>query len=183
MPTVTGHAFVPNQFSYFQALVSACRTKNPTKALEVRYIYTCMRIERRNAMQDSYSGQCSVTEYFVVQYVVQCSIVQDSAHCTFRFLILIIISFDHSPCYSSPLSFAHPCRTSPFHASFHTIPLRCVAFHQILRMKTSVGILPSTSSIAQVSCSFDYTPSANVFLIIFQPFTSSRLKMFNVELV
>lgn len=126
MPTVTGHAFVPNQFSYFQALVSACRTKNPTKALEVRYIYTCMHVERRNVMQNSYSGQCSVTEYFVVQYVVQCSIVQDSAHCTFRFLILIIISFDHSPCYSSPLSFAHPCRTSPFHASFHTIPLRCI---------------------------------------------------------
>jgi hypothetical protein len=35
MPTVTGHAFVPNQFSYFSALLSACKTKNPTKALEV----------------------------------------------------------------------------------------------------------------------------------------------------
>ena len=35
MPTVTGNAFVPNQFSYFQALVSACKTKNPNKAMEV----------------------------------------------------------------------------------------------------------------------------------------------------
>ena len=37
MPTVTGHAFIPNQFSYFQAVVSACKTKNPTKAIEVGY--------------------------------------------------------------------------------------------------------------------------------------------------
>ena len=36
MPTVTGNAFVPNQFSYFQALVSACKTKDPNKAIDVR---------------------------------------------------------------------------------------------------------------------------------------------------
>jgi pentatricopeptide repeat protein len=35
MPTVTGNAFIPNQFSHFQALVSACKTKNPTKAIEI----------------------------------------------------------------------------------------------------------------------------------------------------
>ena len=35
MPTVTGQAFVPNQFSYFQALQAACKTKNAAKAKEV----------------------------------------------------------------------------------------------------------------------------------------------------
>jgi pentatricopeptide repeat protein len=35
MPTVTGHTYVPNQFSYSQALNAACKLKNPTRPLEI----------------------------------------------------------------------------------------------------------------------------------------------------
>ena len=48
-----------------------------------------------------------------------------------------------------------PYLSIPFHSipfiQLYPLPSYFISFHQILRMKTSVGILPSTSSIAMVS--------------------------------
>lgn len=37
MPTVTGHTYIPNQFSYFQALNAACKLKSAKRTLEILY--------------------------------------------------------------------------------------------------------------------------------------------------
>ena len=60
MPTVTGHTFIPNQYSYSLALSAACKLKNVDKAIEVSNIYA-----KRSCRLCTYSKGVSYYKLFI----------------------------------------------------------------------------------------------------------------------